>query len=89
MISQTTAAARQPHMAFIDPIDRDNFEPGTPPSEDFYRHVNGGWLDANPVPPQYPAWGASYEVHVRNEMILHDLLEGATDHGWHGLGVRQ
>lgn len=47
------------------------------PSEDFYRFANGGWLDANPVPPEYGAWGSAHEVHVRNEAILHDLLESA------------
>ena len=64
-------------MELIDHIDPTCFDPETPVGQDFYRHVNGGWLDANPVPPEYPAWGAAYEVHVRNEAILHDLLERA------------
>lgn len=68
-------------MALTDPIDRDDFDFDTAPSEDFYQHVNGGWLKANPVPPEYPAWGASFEVHVRNEEILHDLLEEAAETG--------
>ncbi|HEY6635554.1 MAG TPA: M13 family metallopeptidase [Acidimicrobiia bacterium] len=64
-------------MELIDHIDPTCFDPETPVGQDFYRHVNGAWLDANPVPPEYPAWGAAYEVHVRNEAILHDLLERA------------
>lgn len=66
-------------MDFTDHIDRASFDPDTPPSEDFYRHVNGGWLEANPVPSEYPAWGAAFEVHVRNEGILHELLLEAAD----------
>ncbi|HET8739643.1 MAG TPA: M13 family metallopeptidase [Acidimicrobiia bacterium] len=64
-------------MAIRDHLDPSNFDLSTPPGVDFYRHANGGWLDANPVPPEYPAWGAAFEVHVRNEEILHDLLERA------------
>jgi putative endopeptidase len=61
-------------MDFLDPIDATNFDPETDPGIDFYRHVNGGWLASNPVPAEHPAWGAAFEVHVRNEAILHDLL---------------
>ena len=61
-------------MELVDHLDFATFDTGTPPGVDFYRHVNGGWLDANPVPPEYPGWGAGLEVHVRNEQILHDIL---------------
>jgi predicted metalloendopeptidase len=67
-------------MDMIDHIDPGLFDVSTPPGEDFYRHVNGGWLDSHPVPSEYPAWGAAFEVHVRNEGILHELLvESAED----------
>jgi putative endopeptidase len=58
-------------------IDRALMDPATPAATDFYRHINGGWLDANPVPAEYPAWGAFLEVHVRNEELLHRLLRDA------------
>lgn len=51
------------------------------PQTDFWRFANGGWLDANPVPPQYGAWGAFHELHTRNEDILHDLLDRAAADG--------
>ena len=59
------------------PIDTSLFDPVTPPSDDFYRHVNGGWLDANPVPPEYGSWGAFHEVNERNQELLHKLLQEA------------
>ena len=58
----------------FDPADSD---PSVSPAEDFYRFANGGWLDENPVPPEYGAWGAAHEVHVRNEAILHEILKDA------------
>lgn len=64
-------------MDFADHLDPSSFDLSTAPSFDFYRHANGGWLDAHPVPAEYPAWGATFEVHVRNEQILHGLLEEA------------
>lgn len=64
-------------MSTTDYLDPSAFDHDAPPSVDFYRHVNGSWLDANPVPAEYPAWGATLEVHVRNEEILRDLLEEA------------
>ncbi len=54
--------------------DRD---PSADPGVDFYRFANGGWLDANPIPPGYGAWGAFEEVSRRNEAVLAELLETA------------
>ena len=61
-----------------DPVfDAADSDPSVSPADDFYRFANGGWLDTNPVPPEYGAWGAAHEVHVRNEQILRQLLEDA------------
>jgi putative endopeptidase len=61
-----------------DPVfDAADSDPSVPPSEDFYQFANGGWLESNPVPPEYGAWGSAHEVHVANEAILRDLLEAA------------
>ncbi len=59
------------------PIDTALFDPATATSDDFYRYANGGWLDANPVPSEYGAWGAPQIVHARNQDVLHQLLEDA------------
>ena len=49
------------------------------PGVDFYRFANGAWLDSNPIPPGYGAWGAFEEVQQRNESIVHDLLVTAAE----------
>jgi len=60
-------------------FDDADADPSVSPSEDFYRFVNGGWLDANPVPDEYPAWGAFQELNTRNEKVLHDILTAVAD----------
>lgn len=57
--------------------DTASFESTYPVGTDFYRYVNAKWIAANPIPPEYGSWGSFHEVHVRNEMLLHDLLEKA------------
>jgi putative endopeptidase len=65
-----------------DPVfDAADSDPSIFPADDFYRFANGGWLDSNPVPPEYGAWGSAHEVHVRNEGILHELLKRAATAG--------
>jgi len=54
-------------------------DPSVSPSDDFYRFVNGGWLDDNPVPDEYPAWGAFQELNSRNEDVLHGILTEVAD----------
>ncbi len=61
------------------------FEPSYRVGTDFYRYVNAKWIAANPIPPEYGSWGSFHEVHVGNEMLLHDLLEkAAADSGQPG-----
>ena len=61
----------------VDPIDRTLMDPSIAPAEDWYRHVNGGWLAANPVPAEYPRWGAFDQLNEQNQVRLHGLLEAA------------
>jgi putative endopeptidase len=68
-----------PTQVTIDPDDsvfdaRDS-DSSVDPVDDFYRFVNGGWIDSNPVPPEYGAWGAAQEVHERNQELLRTILE--------------
>src|SRR5512136_2297714 len=70
---------RSSSMSESPAIDISLFDQHVPPSDDFYRHVNGGWLDANPVPPEYGSWGAFHEVNERNQEILHALMQQAAE----------
>lgn len=60
----------------LRPEDRD---PSADPAVDFYRYANGGWIDANPIPPGFGAWGSFEELLTRNELVLRAGLERAAD----------
>ena len=60
----------------LDAADRD---PTVDPGVDFYRFANGGWLEANPIPAGFGAWGSFEEIHTRNEVVIHELLQRAAD----------
>ncbi len=55
----------------------EDLDPTVDPGVDFYRYANGGWLDANPIPPEYGAWGSFEELNEHNEEILRGILERA------------
>ena len=61
-----------------DPVfSIDDMDPTFAPGEDFFAYANGGWLASNPVPEEYPRWGAFDEVRRANEELLKALLEEA------------
>ncbi|HET7829290.1 MAG TPA: M13 family metallopeptidase, partial [Candidatus Limnocylindrales bacterium] len=66
-------------MTSTTPIDRRDWDPAVSPADDFYRHVNGRWLEEHPVPAEYGAYGAFHEVNERNQELLHRLLHEAAD----------
>jgi len=75
-MSESTPISISPDDSVFKATDTD---PSVSPSDDFYRFVNGGWLDANPVPDEYPAWGAFQELNARNEEVLHEILTTVAD----------
>jgi putative endopeptidase len=65
-------AAPPPASRGLDPLDMDS---GAAACGDFYQYADGGWLKKNPVPSDYPSWGAFNELDERNREILHQTLE--------------
>ena len=56
----------------LDPTDMDTTAKAC---VDFYQYGNGGWTKKNPIPADYPSWGAFNELDERNREILHQTLE--------------
>lgn len=47
------------------------------PVEDFYRHINGAWLDSHEIPSDQGAYGAFLELRDNAELAVRHLCEDA------------
>jgi len=61
--------------ALLESIDR-----ATPPCDDFYAHVCGGWPASHPMPESKASYNTFAVLAERNDAVLRDLLE-RTDAG--------
>ncbi|MDQ2977818.1 MAG: M13 family peptidase, partial [Acidobacteriota bacterium] len=80
--SGSAAAAPGPADAPPAAATRPGFDPGlidktVKPCNDFFQFACGGWLAANPVPPEYAIWGRFNELADRNQQTLKKILEAA------------
>jgi predicted metalloendopeptidase len=60
-------------------FDPKNLDASAKPQVDFYQYADGGWIKANPIPADHSSWGAFDELQNNNEMILHGILDKATE----------
>src|SRR5579872_340362 len=45
------------------------------PCQNFYQYACGGWMKANPIPPDESRWSRFNELYKRNQTILRGILE--------------
>ena len=57
-------------------IREDYLDRSISPGQDFYRFSCGGWLDANPLPDDYPSYGTYEELAEHNRQQLKNLIDG-------------
>src|SRR2546423_10287184 len=57
--------------------DRSNMDTGAQACTDFYQYASGGWLQNNPIPAAYSAWGVDNPLAERNSGTLRPSLETA------------
>jgi putative endopeptidase len=56
-----------------------NLDKACKPCDDFYQFAMGGWMKANPVPPEYPSWGSFVQLADKNQQNLRQILEEAAN----------
>lgn len=66
------SAYGEEHLKSLNPA---YIDPSTPASQDFYKHVNKGWMEANPLTPEHARYGQfnilndSSEIRVKNIVL--------------------
>lgn len=58
-------------------FDKNNFDTSVRPQDDFYRAINGGWLDETVIPEDKSNYGAFIELHDLSRDRLRVIIEGA------------
>lgn len=56
-------------------IDLANFDNTVSPAEDFYQYACGGWMEANPLTPEYARYGIFDQLEKENQEKLKTLIE--------------
>ncbi len=60
----------------------DGVDPSVRPQDDFFRHVNGGWIARTEIPPDRPMFGSFYQLRDKSEANLRAIIEeNAKDSG--------
>jgi putative endopeptidase len=58
-------------------FDTANLDKSCKPCDDFYQFAMGGWMKANPIPPEYSSWGTFTQLADKNQQNLRQILEAA------------
>ena len=71
----TLAGCTQSKDAGKPAIDLANFDNTVSPAEDFYQYACGGWMEANPLTPEYSRYGIFDQLEKENQEKLKVLIE--------------
>jgi putative endopeptidase len=58
-------------------FDTANLDKTCKPCDDFYQFAMGGWMKANPIPPEYSTFGSFTRLADQNQQNLRQILEDA------------
>ncbi|AGN11315.1 endothelin-converting enzyme 1 [Simiduia agarivorans] len=72
--------AAQP-AALVSGIDKANADPSVRAQDDFYRHVNGHWLDTKEIPADKSNYGSFTKLADEAEVQLRAIIEDAAKAG--------
>ncbi len=61
----------------VSGIDLQYVDAGVRAQDNFYRHLNGKWLDSFEIPADKPVYGAFTQVYDTTQQQLHDIVDAA------------
>lgn len=59
----------------VPAIDLNNMNTSIEPGDDFFRYVNGKWLENNPIPDEYTIYGAMTKIADDNQLQLQTIIK--------------
>src|SRR5581483_5395512 len=77
VLPATTYAQRQQGAARVLGVDTANFNRQIRPQDDFFRFVNGTWLEKTQIPADASSWGAFNELTEKSRDAIHQIVEDA------------
>ena len=75
---EATAPAAAPAAAGLAVFDPSLIDASVDPCHDLYHYACGGWIKANPIPPDQAVYGRFTELNIHNRDKLHEILDAAT-----------
>ncbi|MCM2301860.1 MAG: M13 family metallopeptidase [Flavobacteriaceae bacterium] len=70
-------------------INLDYLDTSIKPGQDFFRYVNGKWLDTNPIPDDRTRWGSFDELRESTDKDVQEILDKAVASGKYANGTDQ
>lgn len=70
-------------------INLDYLDTSIKPGQDFFRYVNGKWLDTNPIPDDRTRWGSFDELRENTDKDVQAILDKAVASGKYPNGTDQ
>ncbi|HEY2854356.1 MAG TPA: M13 family metallopeptidase [Gemmatimonadaceae bacterium] len=73
-----SASAQQQQAAPVRALGVDtNFDRAVRPQDDFFRFVNGSWLEHTQIPADASSWGAFNQLTEKSRVAIHQIVEDA------------
>ena len=69
LVAMTSAAGN-----LVKAVDRSNLDPNTAPGSNFYQYACGGWMQANPLDPQYARFGTFDQLAENSRNQVKDII---------------
>jgi predicted metalloendopeptidase len=72
------AAALPAQISLRSGVHPEDMDTSCQPCTDFWRYVNGGWLDRNPIPARASSWGTFSVLRDSNRERMKTILDAAS-----------